>query len=93
METAPAGPGSDGNSESLDFAFAGGPIGYDMNANDTYKFTLTADLLNGSPVATDIITVVDGTGSVPDTAATAGLMAGIFPLLILAKRRLARQSA
>ncbi len=89
----PSGPGGYGNSESLDFLSFGGPIGYNINANDTYVFTLTADL-NGIPVASDTITVVDGKGAaVPDTAATSGLLAGIFPLLILVRRWLARPVA
>jgi hypothetical protein len=83
------GPASAGNSESLDFAVFGVPIGFEAETNDTYDFTLSAVDFAGDPVASTSITVVDGTGatvSAPDTASTAGLMAATIPLLALGKR-------
>jgi hypothetical protein len=68
-------PASMGNSESLDFASFGVPIGYNQNQNDTYGFQLEA-FLGGNEIGSDSITVIDGTGSVPDSAST-GLFLGL----------------
>ena len=84
------GPASAGNSESLDFATFGVPIGYDPNANDTYDFTL-ASYLNGNLVSQTAITVIDGTGAAntPDGGSTAGLLgAGFVSLMAFAKRKM-----
>jgi hypothetical protein len=87
------GPASAGNSESLDFAVFGLPISYNPSANDTYDFTLRAVLKSdGDLIGNTSIKVVDGTGAVPDTASTAGLMVAMIPLLAFGKRRLARSS-
>jgi hypothetical protein len=87
------GPASAGNSESLDFASFGVPISYNPNANDTYDFTLKAVLTSDGVLIGDTgIKVIDGTGAVPDTASTAGLMAAMIPLLAFGKRRLPRSS-
>ena len=82
------GPSSAGNSESLDFASFGSWIGYDPNANDTYQFVLDA-YLGGDFVGQSAITVVAGTGSVPDTGSTAGLMGiAVLGLVGFAKRKM-----
>jgi hypothetical protein len=77
-----------GNSESLDFAFAGVPLAYDPNANDTYGFTLEA-FQGGTEIGSDSITVVAGTGgAVPDRSSTAGLlMASLGAMAIVGKRK------
>jgi hypothetical protein len=82
-------PSSAGNSESFDFAVFGGPISYNQNANDTYDFTLHA-YLNGRMIGSDSITVVAGTGAVPDGANTAILLGAVLTGLTFARGRFAR---
>jgi len=82
-------PNSKGNSESLDFTPFGTALGYNPNQNDTYKFTLEA-FLGGNEIGADSITVVAGTGSVPDAASTMSLLGLSFGALVGLRRRFNR---
>ncbi|HWD92485.1 MAG TPA: hypothetical protein VG938_09050 [Verrucomicrobiae bacterium] len=87
-------PNAFGNSERLDFATYGGPLGYNANADDTYDFTLSVSTVTGSFIGSDNITVVAGRGAAaPDTASTATLLGAAFLGLFLMKRRFTRSVA
>lgn len=72
------------NSEALSFASiaaAFGDPGFDLNANDTYDFTLELFDVTGAPVAENSIVVVAGTGApVPEPSSIALFGAGLLAL-------------
>ena len=72
------------NSEALSFAAvaaAFGDPGFNLNANDTYDFTLELLTAAGGPIAEDTIVVVAGRGaSVPEPATIALFGAGLLAL-------------
>jgi hypothetical protein len=78
------------NSENLGFSFLSA-LGYNPEANDTY--TITEDVLSGNTVvAADTINIVQGSGStssVPDSAATIGLLGASVAGMICFKRVIA----
>ena len=81
------GPSSAGNSESLDFAQFGVPINYNPNQNDTYNFTLEASM-GGTEIGSDSITVISGTGAVPEPSTIAAGAMMLLPLSFGALRML-----
>ncbi len=79
------------NSEALSFSginTAFSDPGYDLNANDTYNFTLTVDSAAGALLATDTIIVNAGTGApVPEPASLALFGAALAGFGALKRRR------
>jgi hypothetical protein len=85
------------NSEALSFASiasALGDPGYDMNANDTYIFTLSEFTKSGALFASDHITVIAGTGAtaVPEPLTLSVFAAGLVGAGALRRRKKAKQA-
>jgi len=74
------------NSENLKFGFLGGPLGFNPNANDTYKidFSLTGGSLAG-PLEVDEFVVV-GSGA-PEPATWAMMILGFLDVGFMGYRR------
>jgi hypothetical protein len=77
-----------GNSESLDFAALGGPIGYDKNLAATYELTLDA-LFGERPLGSVKSYVVTGSGGskVPDGGATGFMLCAGLAGLAAVRRK------
>jgi len=78
------------NSEALSFAAVAGALGdpgYDINANDTYIFTLEAFDKAGALLGSNTINVVAGTGAVIPEPITLSLFGAGFAGLAIARRR------
>jgi hypothetical protein len=78
------------NSEALSFAAVAGALGdpgYDINANDTYIFTLEAFDKAGALLGTNTINVVAGTGAVIPEPITLSLFGAGFAGLAIVRRR------
>jgi hypothetical protein len=86
------------NSETLSFASiaaALGDAGYNMNANDTYIFTLSVlNKATNAVLASDHITVVAGTGAtpVPEPLTLSVFAAGLVGAGALRRRKKAKQA-
>lgn len=84
------------NSEALSFAAVAaalGDSGYNMNADDTYIFTLEAFNVDHVLLGTDTINVVAGKGAaVPEPVTLSLFGAGFAGLAVLRRRKKARQA-
>jgi hypothetical protein len=79
------------NSEALSFAAVAGALGdsgYDVNANDTYVFTLEAFNKAGALLGTNTINVVAGKGAaVPEPVTLSLFGAGLAGLTVMRRRK------
>jgi hypothetical protein len=84
------------NSEALSFAAVAGALGdpgYNINADDTYIFTLEAFNVDGVLLGTDTINVVAGNGApIPEPVTLSLFGAGFAGMAALRRRRKSRQA-
>jgi hypothetical protein len=85
------------NSEALSFAAVAaalGDPGYNINANDTYVFTLQAFNSNAALLGSDTITVVAGKGAtpIPEPVTLSLFGAGFAGIAALRRRRKSKQA-
>jgi hypothetical protein len=85
------------NSEALSFAAVAGALGdpgYNVNANDTYIFTLQAFNSNAALLGSDTITVVAGKGAtrIPEPVTLSLFGAGFAGIAALRRRRKSSQA-
>jgi len=84
------------NSEALSFALVAaalGDSGYDINADDTYVFTLEAFNKAGALLGTNTINVVAGRGAaVPEPVTLSLFGAGVAGMAALRRRRKAQKA-
>jgi len=83
------------NSEALSFAAIAALLdsGYDINANDTYIFTLEAFDHAGALLGTNTINVVAGTGAaIPEPVTLSLFGAGVAGMAVLRRRKKAQKA-
>ena len=84
------------NSEALSFAGVAGALGdsgYDLNADDTYIFTLEAFDVAGALLGSNIINVVAGKGAaVPEPVTLSLFGAGVAGLAVMRRRKKTKQA-
>lgn len=84
------------NSEALSFGninAAFGDLGYDVNADDTYIFSLMLNDANGGPIATVSATVIAGNGAPVPEPATLALFGSSLAGMGFLKRKLRKARA